>query len=47
MRLAPIFRTSIGHAFGLRPTKLHIGRWAALVEQWLHTIGVLLSPQEN
>jgi acetyl esterase/lipase len=30
-----------GHAFGLRPTKLPIGRWPALVEQWLHTIGVL------
>jgi acetyl esterase/lipase len=29
------------HAFGLRPTKLPIGRWPALVEQWLHTIGVL------
>ena len=33
-------------AFGLRPTKLPIGRWPALVEQWLNTIGVL-SPQEN
>lgn len=30
-----------GHAFGLRPTKLPIGRWRALVEQWLHTIGML------
>jgi len=30
-----------GHAFGLRPTRLPIGRWPALVEQWLHTIGVL------
>jgi acetyl esterase/lipase len=30
-----------GHAFGLRPTKLPIGRWPALVEQWLQTIGVL------
>jgi acetyl esterase/lipase len=30
-----------GHAFGLRPTKLPIGQWPALVEQWLHTIGVL------
>jgi len=30
-----------GHAFGLRPTKLPVGRWPALVEQWLHTIGVL------
>jgi len=35
-----------GHAFGLRPTKLPIGRWPALVEQWLHTIGVL-GPQEG
>jgi acetyl esterase/lipase len=35
-----------GHAFGLRPTKLPIGRWPALVEQWLHTIGVL-SAQER
>ena len=30
-----------GHAFGVRSTKLPIGRWPALVEQWLHTIGVL------
>jgi acetyl esterase/lipase len=30
-----------GHAFGLRPTKLPIGRWPELAEQWLHTIGVL------
>ncbi|WP_084385116.1 alpha/beta hydrolase [Novosphingobium naphthalenivorans] len=29
-----------GHAFGLRPTKLPIGQWPELVEQWLHTIGV-------
>jgi acetyl esterase/lipase len=35
-----------GHAFGLRPTKLPIGRWPALVEQWLHTIG-MLSPREG
>ena len=35
-----------GHAFGLGPNKLPIGRWPALVEQWLHTIGVL-SPQES
>jgi acetyl esterase/lipase len=28
------------HAFGLRPTKLPIGRWPALVEQWLHTVGL-------
>lgn len=30
-----------GHAFGLHATKLPIGRWPALVEQWLHAIGVL------
>jgi acetyl esterase/lipase len=30
-----------GHAFGLRPTKLPIGRWPELVKQWLHTVGVL------
>ena len=30
-----------GHAFGLRPTKLPIGNWPQLVEQWLHTLGVL------
>jgi acetyl esterase/lipase len=30
-----------GHAFGLRSTKLPIGRWPTLVEQWLHTLGVL------
>jgi acetyl esterase/lipase len=30
-----------GHAFGLRPTKLPIGHWPELVEQWLHTIGML------
>jgi acetyl esterase/lipase len=30
-----------GHAFGLRPTNLPIGRWPQLVEQWLHTIGML------
>ena len=35
-----------GHAFGLRSPKLPIGRWPVLVEQWLHTIGVL-RPQEN
>jgi acetyl esterase/lipase len=29
-----------GHAFGLRPTRLPIGRWPQLVEQWLHTIGM-------
>ncbi len=30
-----------GHAFGLRPSPLPISRWPKLVEQWLHTIGVL------
>jgi acetyl esterase/lipase len=35
-----------GHAFGLRPTKFPISRWPVLVEQWLHTIGVL-DPQKN
>lgn len=30
-----------GHAFGLRPSKFPIGRWPVLVEQWLHTIGML------
>lgn len=29
------------HAFGLRQTKLSIGNWPTLVEQWLNTIGVL------
>jgi hypothetical protein len=36
----------IPKAFGVRPTKLPIGRWPVLVEQWLQNIGVL-SPQEN
>jgi len=31
-----------GHAFGLRPSKLPIRGWPGLVEQWLHTIGVLV-----
>jgi len=35
-----------GHAFGLRHPELPVGRWPVLVEQWLHTIGVL-SPQEG
>ena len=30
-----------GHAFGLQPSELPISRWPALVEQWLHTIGML------
>jgi len=30
-----------GHAFGLHSTNLPIGRWPALVEQWLHTSGML------
>ena len=35
-----------GHAFGVRPTKLSIGGWPVLVEQWLHAIG-MLSPQQG
>lgn len=31
------------HAFGIRPTRLPIGRWPALVEEWLRTIGMLVS----
>jgi acetyl esterase/lipase len=34
-----------GHAFGLRHPERPIGRWPALVEQWLHTIGVLRSQE--
>src|SRR5581483_7230822 len=30
-----------GHAFGLRPTKLPVGHWPDLMEQWLRTIGIL------
>jgi len=30
-----------GHAFGLRRTKYPASAWPALVETWLHTIGVL------
>jgi len=30
-----------GHGFGLRPTALPVGGWPVLVEQWLHTVGVL------
>jgi acetyl esterase/lipase len=30
-----------GHAFGLRPTAYPITHWPALVEQWLHTIGMI------
>jgi acetyl esterase/lipase len=30
-----------GHAFGVRPMKVQIGGWPNLVEQWLHTIGIL------
>lgn len=33
------------HAFGLRPTKLPITRWPALVETWLRTIGMI--PEES
>lgn len=35
-----------GHAFGLRAANLPIGRWPQLVEQWLHTIG-MLGPQDR
>jgi acetyl esterase/lipase len=35
-----VFATG-GHAFGLRPTAAPITRWPALVETWLHTIGML------
>jgi acetyl esterase/lipase len=35
-----------GHAFGLRPTALPITHWPGLVEQWLHTIGVLANRRE-
>jgi acetyl esterase/lipase len=35
-----------GHAFGLRATNLPIGRWPQLVEQWLHTIG-MLGPEQD
>jgi acetyl esterase/lipase len=30
-----------GHGYGLRKTKLPVTGWPSLVEQWLHTIGVL------
>jgi len=30
-----------GHAFGVRASKLAISRWPQLVEEWLHTIGML------
>jgi acetyl esterase/lipase len=30
-----------GHAFGMRTTDLPISRWPVLVEQWLHTIGMI------
>ena len=33
-----------GHAFGVRATKLPISRWPQLVEEWLHTIGMLGHP---
>jgi acetyl esterase/lipase len=35
-----------GHAFGLK-SKLPIGRWPELVEQWLHTIGMLSDQAGN
>jgi acetyl esterase/lipase len=33
-----------GHAFGLRPTNFPITRWPSLVEEWLHTIGMISEP---
>jgi acetyl esterase/lipase len=36
-----------GHAFGLRAANLPIGRWPELVEQWLHTIGMLGRQQDR
>ncbi len=30
-----------GHAFGVRPKHLRIDGWPVLVEEWLHTIGML------
>jgi acetyl esterase/lipase len=30
-----------GHAFGMRPTPQPITHWPDLMEQWLHTIGIL------
>jgi acetyl esterase/lipase len=36
-----------GHAFGLRATNLPVGRWPELVEQWLHTIGMLGPHQDR
>ena len=35
-----------GHAFGLREKTLPVSGWPGLVEQWLHTIGVL-GPQHD
>lgn len=35
-----------GHAFGVR-SKLPIGRWPSLMEEWLHTIGVLSPPNSD
>jgi acetyl esterase/lipase len=36
-----------GHAFGLAPSKLPISHWPILVEQWLHTLGVLSPDSRN
>jgi len=36
-----------GHAFGLRPSELPISHWPALVEEWLHTIGMLGSQKRG
>ncbi len=33
-----------GHGYGLRPTALPVTHWPALVETWLHTIGIVPAP---
>jgi acetyl esterase/lipase len=35
-----------GHGYGLRKTNLPVTGWPGLVEQWLHTIGVLAAKPE-
>jgi len=35
-----------GHAFGLRATRLPIGQWPVLAEQWLQTIGIIVASKE-
>lgn len=36
-----------GHAFGVRPTRLPVGRWPVLAEQWMQSIGVLSSSDDG